>query len=43
MHGYPNKEVLESLKDSKIYRTDVDGIVTFKTKNNKMHIETCLP
>ena len=42
-YGHPNKEVLENLKDSKIYRTDQDGSIMFKIKNNKLKIETCTP
>ena len=42
-YGHPNKEVLNNLKDSKIYRTDQDGSVMFKIKNNKLQIETCSP
>jgi len=42
-YGHPNKEVLESLKDSKVYRTDEDGSIMFKIKNNKLEIETCAP
>ena len=41
--GYPNKEVLENLKDLKIYRTDQDESIMFKIKNNKLKIETCAP
>ena len=37
------KEVLERLKNSKIYRTDFDGSIMFKIKNNKLKIETCSP
>ena len=40
-YGHPNKEVLENLKESKIYRTDQDGSIMFKIKNNKLQIETC--
>ena len=40
-YGHPNKEVLENLKESKIYRTDQDGSIMFKIKNNKLKIETC--
>ena len=40
---HPNKEVLNNLKDSKIYRTDRDGSVMFKIVNNKFKIETCSP
>ena len=42
-YGHPNKEVLENLKESKIYRTDQDGSIMFKIKNNKLKIETCTP
>ena len=42
-YGHPNKEVLNNLSDSKIYRTDQDGSVMFKIKNNKLEIETCNP
>ena len=42
-YGHPNKEVLENLKNSKIYRTDEDGSIMFKVKNNKLKIETCSP
>src|SRR5574344_2398053 len=40
-YGHPNKEVLDNLKDSKIYRTDQDGSIMFKIKNNKIQIDTC--
>ena len=42
-YGHPNKEVLYNLKDTKIYRTDQDGSIMFKIKNNKLDIETCSP
>lgn len=42
-YGHPNKEVLENLKDSKIYRTDQDGSIMFKIKKNKLRIETYSP
>ena len=42
-YGHPNKEVLENLKDSKIYRTDQNGSIMFKIKNNRLKIETCNP
>ena len=42
-YGHPNKEVLDNLKDSNIYRTDQDGSIMFKIKNNKLKIETCSP
>ncbi|MBQ6477131.1 MAG: hypothetical protein IJI43_01660 [Bacilli bacterium] len=42
-YGHPNKEVLNTLEDSKIYRTDENGSIMFKIKNNKIKIETCSP
>ena len=42
-YGHPNKEVLDNLKNTKIYRTDQDGSIMFKIKNNKLQIETCSP
>ena len=42
-YGHPNKEVLNNLYNSKIYRTDKDGSIMFKIKNNKLGIETCSP
>ncbi len=40
-YGHPNKEVLDNLEDSKIYRTDTDGSIMFKIKSNILKIETC--
>ena len=42
-YDHPNKETLDNLKDSKIYRTDQNGSIMFKIKNNKLKIETCTP
>lgn len=42
-YGHPNKEVLNNLDNSKIYRTDKDGSIMFKIKNNKLQVETCSP
>ena len=42
-YGHPNKEVLDNLEDSKIYRTDYDGSIMFKIKNDKLQVETCSP
>ena len=42
-YGHPNKEVLNNLENSKIYRTDQDGSITFKIKDNKLKIESCSP
>ena len=40
-YGHPNKEVINNLKDTKIYRTDEDGSIMFKINDNKLEIETC--
>ena len=42
-YGHPNKEVLDNLNNSKVYRTDQNGSIMFKLKNNKLKIETCNP
>ena len=42
-YGHPNKEVLDNLDNSKIYRTDQHGSIMFKIKNDKLKIETCSP
>ena len=42
-YGHPNDSVLENLEDSQIYRTDQDGSIMFKIKNNKLQVETCSP
>ena len=42
-YGHPNKEALNNLKESQIYRTDKDGSIMFKINNNKLKIETCEP
>ena len=42
-YGHPNKEVLGKLDKSKVYRTDQDGSIMLKIKNNKLKIETCSP
>ena len=40
-YGHPNKEVLDKLDNSKIYRTNENGSIMFKIKNNKLQVETC--
>jgi len=42
-YWHPNKEVLNNLEKSKIYRTDMDGSIMFKIKNYDLKIETCVP
>ena len=36
------KEVLDNLEDSEIYRTDQNGSIMVKIKNNGLEIETCI-
>ena len=33
--------VLDNLEDTQIYRTDLDGSIMFKIKNDKLKVETC--
>ena len=40
-YGHPNKEVLENLNKSTIYRTDLNGSIKFII-NNKISVELCL-
>ena len=42
-YGHPNDSVLDNLKDSKIYRTDQDGSIMFKIRNDNLKIDTCSP
>ena len=42
-YGHPNDSVLGNLNNSKIYRTDQDGSILFKVKNNKLQIAICPP
>ena len=37
-YGHSNKEVLNNLKKSKIYRTDQDESIMFKIINNKLRL-----
>lgn len=37
-YGHPNKEVLDVLKNSKIYRTDQDGSIIFAIENSKLNV-----
>lgn len=43
MYGHPHNEVLNNLSNSNIYRTDLNGTIVFKMKNNNLHIETYEP
>ncbi len=40
-YGHPNKEVLETLSNSKIYRTDINGSIEIKLNKNGYKIRTC--
>jgi len=40
---HPNDSVLDNLSGSKTYRTDNQGSIVFKIKNNKLEINTCSP
>lgn len=42
-YGHPKKEVLERLKSSKIYRTDLDGSIEIKFSEKGYKIRTCTP
>ena len=42
-YGHPNKETLDNLANSKIFRTDKDGSIMFDLKNSKVKVETCSP
>ena len=42
-YGHPNKDVLNNLNHSKIYRTDKYGSIIFKIKNNELSIKTYSP
>ena len=42
-YGHPHKEVLNNLDNSKIYRTDQQGSVMIKVKNNNLKIKICPP
>ena len=41
-YKHPKEEVLNNLKTTKIYRTDINGSIIIKIKNNKLKIQTCL-
>ena len=41
-YGHPNSNVLDNLKCSQIYRTDKNGSIMFKIKNNKLEVKSCV-
>ncbi|MBP3920241.1 MAG: DNA internalization-related competence protein ComEC/Rec2 [Bacilli bacterium] len=42
-YRHPKESVLDTLKESKIYRTDLDGSIEIKLNNGKYKIRTCSP
>ena len=42
-YGHPKEEDLDTLKNSKIYRTDLDGSIEIKLNKNGYKIRTCNP
>ena len=42
-YGHPKDEVLDTLRNSKIYRTDLDGSIEIKLNKNNYKIRTCPP
>ena len=42
-YNLPNKQTIDNLSSSKIYRTDKNGSIMVKIKNNKLKINTCSP
>lgn len=42
-YGHPKKEVLDTLKDSKIYRTDLNGSIEIKINKKGYKIKTFSP
>ena len=42
-YGHPKSSVLDTLSNSKIYRTDLDGSIEIKLNKNGYNIKTCPP
>ena len=42
-YGHQKISVLDTLSNSKIYRTDIDGIIEIKLNKNGYKIKTCSP
>ena len=42
-YGHPKKSVLNTLNNSKIYRTDKDGDIEIEFNNEGYNIRTCSP
>ena len=42
-YGHPNIETLNSIKNTKVFRTDMDGTISFKINRNVLDVETYAP
>ena len=42
-YGHPKESVLDTLSNSKVYRTDIDGSIEIKLSKSWYRIRTCLP
>ena len=42
-YGHPKKSIFETLSNTKIFRTDLDGSIEIKLNKNGYKIITCLP
>ena len=42
-YGHPNIETLNSIKNTKVFRTDKDGTISFKINRNVLDVETYAP
>ena len=42
-YGHPNEDVLDKLRNSKVFRTDQDGSVMFKINEKQLNVETFVP
>ncbi len=41
-YGHPSEEVLKNLSSSNVYRTDLNGSITFEFKKNKFKVKDCI-
>lgn len=41
-YGHPSEEVLKNLSSSNVYRTDLNGSITFEFKKNKFKVKACI-
>ena len=42
-YGHPNKEILNKLQNSKVYRKEENGSIMLRIKNDRLKIEACNP